>query len=85
MIEGLSPVATSAFCAAQAGVQCSTVQYSTDQQHAEVGPAQVQCEVLAAFLPARQLRHVGDVGLDVGAGVGVPAQAPVYLHDHPLL
>ena len=32
-----------------------------------------------------QTADVGDVGLDVGAEVGVPPQAPVDLHDHPLL
>ena len=32
-----------------------------------------------------QAAHVGDVRLDVGAEVGVSPQAPVDLHDHPLL
>ena len=51
----------------------------------EVGAPQIEGKELPV-LPARgQRADIGDVGLDVGAEVGLPTQAPVYLHDHPLL
>ena len=51
----------------------------------EVGSPQVESQVLSCLPSSGQLGDVGDVGLDVGGGVGVPAQAPVDLHHHPLL
>ena len=51
----------------------------------EVGAPQIEGKELPV-LPARgQRADIGDVGLDVGAGVGVTSQAPIDLHDHSLL
>ena len=56
-----------------------------DENHPEVCSSKIQRQELSCFSASWQLGDVGDVGLDVGAWVGVPAKTPVDLHDHPLL
>ena len=56
-----------------------------EEKQPKVRSSQIQRQILASLSSRGELRHVGDVGLDVGGGVCVPAQAPVNLHDHSLL